>query len=79
MSELPSVPDGVIIVGDGTPEISIPAEYENVVGKHVTIRVAGNNYLFEKTPHNTLIYVGFDVAVDSDDDEPEPFDPAEYR
>jgi len=61
-----------------TEDFSFPGP--EVAGKYTTIRIGANNYLFERTPHDTLIYVGFDVAVDTDDDDdPKPFDPSEYR
>jgi len=51
-----------------------------VVGDYQTIRVAGRDYLFERTEHGTLIYVGYaPPVIVVDEDEPKPFDPSEYR
>jgi hypothetical protein len=63
---------------DETPEgFSSPGP--NIAKEQTVIRIGAYDYLFERTPDGTLIYESrFPVAV-ADDDEPEPFDPLEYR
>lgn len=48
-------------------------------GQKVTIHIGAFNYFFEKTPHGTLIYLNRYPVNVVDDDDPEPFDPSEYR
>ena len=64
---------------DETPEdFTFPGP--NIAKHQVVIPIAGRNYLFEKTENGTLIYVGHSPRADiSDEDEPKPFDPSEYR
>lgn len=60
--------------------MSDTAEEHEVAGDYVTIPIAGHDYLFERTEHGTLKYVGYSPrAVVEYEDEPKPFDPSEYR
>ena len=59
----------------------IPEEFSSpVAGEEVIIRVGVFNYVFEKTPHDTLIYKSrYPAASLPDDEDDKPFDPSEYR
>ena len=63
---------------DETSEVFVYPGPE-VWGNRVVVRVGSWNYLFEKQVGGGLVFLSRDVAVLDDDDEPEPFDPAEYR
>lgn len=57
-----------------------PAGYSSpFAGEEVIIRVSAFNYVFERTPHDTLIYKGRHPATPVEDDDEKPFDTSEYR
>lgn len=61
----------------------IPEEFlspgPEVSGEQVIIRVGAYNYLFERNDEGELTFRSRTPIVLSDDDEPVPFDPSQYR
>ena len=64
-------------VDETLEEFTIPGV--NIAKNQVFIPIGAWNYLFEKQDDGSMKFLSRDVTVLSDNDEPEPFDPSEYR
>ena len=63
---------------DETPEEFV-APGPEIAGNQVAIHVGSRTYIFERQPHGGLMLVDHYTNVFVDEDEPEPFDPSQYR